>query len=336
MKYAILGAGGMGIQYGVLLQEFAHQQVDFVDTWTENVEKIREQGGAYVSQDGEGRHLVPINVYYPEEYAGDPDVWIVFVKQHQLPEFLERTAPHFREHQVVFSAMNGYGHFEKLAEYFPKHRIYGGTALIGAYVYGPGDFNFTGGAHAKAMNLCAYDEHDVEEDPIERQLFADFQAATLNPTIVRHFLGMCLAKIVFNSVLNTLCTMYQIRFGEFASHPAAPILTERLVDEAYGAAEAAGVQLLGTRESEVETIMHTASIAHPLHYPSMYQDLTRCRPTEVDYINGYIARLGREHGYACPLHELVTQEVHLAEHAFAIHHPDIAAKAASQSVELAD
>ena len=37
-----------------------------------------------------------------------------------------------------------------------------------------------------------------------------------------------------------------------------------------------------------------------------------------------------------PLHEFVTQEVHLAEHAFAIHHPDIAAKAASQSVELAD
>ena len=226
--------------------------------------------------------------------------------------------------------------FRSLAEYFPKHRIYGGTALIGAYVYGPGDFNFTGGAHAKAMNLCAYDEHDVEEDPIERQLFAEFQVATLNPTIVQHFLGMCLAKIVFNSVLNTLCTMYQIRFGEFASHPAAPILTERLVDEAYGAAEAAGVQLLGTRESEVETIMHTASIAHPLHYPSMYQDLTKCRPTEVDYINGYIARLGREHGYICPLHEFVTQEVHLAEHAFAIHHPDIAAKVASQSVELAD
>lgn len=120
MKYAILGAGGMGIQYGVLLQEFAHQQVDFVDTLTENVEKIREQGGAYVSQDGEGRHLVPINVYYPEEYAGDPDVWIVFVKQHQLPEFLERTAPHFREHQVVFSAMNGYGHFKKARRVLPE------------------------------------------------------------------------------------------------------------------------------------------------------------------------------------------------------------------------
>lgn len=89
MKYAVIGAGGMGIQYGVLLQEFAHKDVDFVDTWKPNVEKIREQGGAYVSQDGEDRHLVPINVYYPEEYAGQPDVWIVFLKQMQLDGVLK-------------------------------------------------------------------------------------------------------------------------------------------------------------------------------------------------------------------------------------------------------
>ena len=148
MKYAVIGAGGMGIQYGVLLQEFAHKDVDFIDTWKPNVEKIREQGGAYVSQDGEDRHLVPINVYYPEEYTGQPDVWIVFLKQMQLDGVLKRCAHLFNDKQVVFSAMNGYGHFEKLNEYFVKDRIYGGTALIGAYVYGPGDFNFTGGARA--------------------------------------------------------------------------------------------------------------------------------------------------------------------------------------------
>ena len=141
------------------------------------------------------------------------------------------------------------------------------------------------------------------------------------------FIGMCMAKIVFNSVLNTLCTMYQIRFGEFHAHPDARWLTEQLVDEAYSAAEAAGYQLLGTRETEVETILHTAGVAHPLHYPSMYQDLTKGRPTEVDYINGYIAKVGREHGYECKLHEFLTREVHLAEQAFAIHNPDIVAQA---------
>lgn len=321
LKYAVIGAGGMGIQFGVLLQELAGRDVDFIDGWDENVARIREQGGAYVSQDGRDRRLVPVDVWHPEEYEGDPDVWIVFVKQQQLPGMLRRCAPLFREHQSVFCAMNGYGHFERLAEHFPTSRIYGGTALIGAYVYGPGDFNFTGDAHAKAMSLCAYDGHGPESDPVERALVEDFRAATLNPSVAPDFLGMCLAKIVFNSVLNTLCTMYRIRFGEFAAHPSAPTLTTRLVDEAYDAAEAAGIRLPGTRETEVNTIMHTASTAHPLHYPSMYQDLTRCRPTEVDYINGYIARLGREHGRPCPLHEFLTHEVHLAEHAYAIHHP---------------
>ena len=271
---------------------------------------------------------MPINVYYPEEYVGQPDVWIVFLKQMQLDGVLKRCAHLFNEKQIVFSAMNGYGHFEKLNEYFPKDRIYGGTALIGAYVYGPGDFNFTGGAHAKAMNLCAYaDDVTDEVRKHEQALYEDFATATLNPTIVDNFIGMCMAKIVFNSVLNTLCTMYQIRFGEFHAHPDARWLTEQLVDEAYSAAEAAGYQLLGTRETEVETILHTAGVAHPLHYPSMYQDLTKGRPTEVDYINGYIAKVGREHGYECKLHEFLTREVHLAEQAFAIHNPDIVKQA---------
>ncbi|MDN6769326.1 MAG: 2-dehydropantoate 2-reductase, partial [Bifidobacterium mongoliense] len=184
MKYAVIGAGGMGTQYGVLLQEFAGKDVDFIDTWKPNVERIREQGGTYVSQDGRDRHLVPIDVYYPEEYEGYPDVWIVFLKQMQLEAVLKRCAPLFKEHQVVFSAMNGYGHFEILARYFDTSRIYGGTALIGASIYGPGDVNFTGGAHAKSMNMCAYDGHGADSDPTERTICGDFTAATLNPTIV--------------------------------------------------------------------------------------------------------------------------------------------------------
>jgi 2-dehydropantoate 2-reductase len=315
----------MGTQYGVLLQQEAGRTVDFIDTWKPNVERIREQGGVYVSQDDEDRHLVPINVFYPEEYDGDPDVWIVFLKQMQLDDVLARCAHLFKGHQSVFSAMNGYGHFEKMARYFPTDHIYGGTALIGAEVNGPGDVNFTGGAHAKAMNMCAYDSR-VGVSDVERAIFDDFTAATLNPTIVDDFMGMCMAKIVFNSVLNTLCTMYQIRFGEFMRHPGARWMTEQLVDEAYTAAEKAGITLLGTRESEVDTICHTAGVAHPLHYPSMYQDLTKGRPTEVDYINGYIARIGRENGYVCRLHEFATQELHLAELAFSIHHPEFAGR----------
>lgn len=109
MKYTVIGAGAMGLRYGIQLMENAGCEVDFIDCWQEHVELIREQGGVWAMRDHQGRHLVPVNVCYPEEYQGNPDVWIVFVKQMQLDGVLERCAPLFREHQVAFTAMNGMG-----------------------------------------------------------------------------------------------------------------------------------------------------------------------------------------------------------------------------------
>lgn len=53
----------------------------------------------------------------------------------------------------------------------------------------------------------------------------------------------------------------------------------------------------------------------------MYQDFSKGRPTEVDYINGYIAKIGREHDYVCRTHEFVVQEVHMAEMMRKYHQP---------------
>ena len=90
MKYGIIGAGAMGYRFGVMMQENAGINVDFIDTWEPNVEKVRQQGGVTVSRDHEDRHIVPINIYYPEEYNGHPDVWIIFKKQMQLADELQR------------------------------------------------------------------------------------------------------------------------------------------------------------------------------------------------------------------------------------------------------
>ena len=46
-------------------------------------------------RDHENRHLVPVNIYSPEEYQGEPDVFIVFAKQMTLQDLLERSAHAF-------------------------------------------------------------------------------------------------------------------------------------------------------------------------------------------------------------------------------------------------
>ena len=45
LKYMVLGAGAMGLRFGVLLQELAGAKVDFVDNWAPQVETIKQQGG---------------------------------------------------------------------------------------------------------------------------------------------------------------------------------------------------------------------------------------------------------------------------------------------------
>ena len=299
-----------------MLQETAGIHVDFIDAWDENVNKVREQGGVMVSRDHENRHLVPINMYTPEDYDGDPDVWIVFMKQMQLAEMLERCKHLFKEHQVVFAAMNGWGHFEKLQQYFPDDHIYGGTAMIATVLNGPGDVDFIGKVGVGTMNMCALNE---QVSDVELAMRDDFKAAGLNPTITEDFKGTCMAKVVFNSVVNTLCTMYQIQMGQFISYPGAMDMAQQLINEAYDVCDRAGIRMVNTRQQELEAIDYVSRVANPLHYPSMYQDMSRGRKTEVDYINGYIAKLGRENDYVCRTHEFLTHGVHLAELAFKLH-----------------
>ena len=75
LTYAVLGSGAMELRFGLLLKEHLGAQVDFIDTWKEQVDTIRKQGGVYQSRDGKNRHLIPISIQTPEEYQGKPDVF---------------------------------------------------------------------------------------------------------------------------------------------------------------------------------------------------------------------------------------------------------------------
>ena len=312
MKYGIIGAGAMGYRYGVMLQENAGAQVDFIDTWQPNVEKVREQGGASVARDHENRHIVPINIYYPEEYMGHPDVWIIFKKQMQLADELQRDAKAgiFHDDQYVFSAMNGMGHFEKIAQYFSPDKMVCGTAMIATRMDAPANVDFMGAAGSEVMHMAPYNSETPDETM--QVIFADFQKAVLGPVWAKDWQGMCMSKVVFNAVCNTLCTMFQIQMGQFIAYDGVRDMARQLFDEAFDACERAGIYLIESREEEVESVIEVSK-AYKYHYPSMYQDFSKGRPPEVDYINGYIAKLGREHDYVCRTHEFVVHEVHLAE-----------------------
>lgn len=74
--------------------------------------------------------------------------------------------------------------------------------------------------------------------------------------------------------------------GQFIEYPGVPEMARQLFNESFDACERAGIRLIESRQEEIDSVT-TISKAYKYHYPSMYQDFSKGRPTEVDYINGY-------------------------------------------------
>lgn len=312
MKYTVVGAGAMGLRYGILLQENAGVSVDYVEPTQASLDKIRQQGNkVWKSRDHKDRHQIKINIFSPEEYEGNPDVWIFFMKQMQLQDTLDRLAPKFKAGQTALGAMNGMGHIEKLQHYFDDEHIIGGTAMIATVLNDYGDVDFMG---AESAGSSVYANLTEKPSEVMDQVQKDFQAAHLNPSYTENFMGTLLTKVFFNAVENSIATMFQSRMGQLMAYDGfLEGIARPLVNEAYDAAEAAGIQLIESRDDMVKQVDYVSNVANPLHFPSMYQDFVKGRPTEVDYINGWIADLADKNGTQAPNQHLVTNFVHLAE-----------------------
>ena len=94
------------------------------------------------------------------------------------------------------------------------------------------------------------------------------------------------------------------RTAACASDPTCGALVSALVDEGKAVAAAQGIELDADPE---ELIDHAArpDVAYG-HKASMLQDVEAHRATEVDFLNGGIARFGRELGVPTPLNDAIT------------------------------
>ena len=109
--------------------------------------------------------------------------------------------------------------------------------------------------------------------------------------------------MIFNAATNPVGALTGLTHGRVCEDPALRRLVSGLVDEGKAVASAQGITLDADPE---ELIDHAArpEVAYD-HKASMLQDVEARRQTEIDYLNGGIARFGREHGVPTPLNEAI-------------------------------
>lgn len=133
--------------------------------------------------------------------------------------------------------------------------------------------------------------------------------------------GAVWAKLLLNCSVTTLGAIAARTMRQYIASSAGKEAFRGTYDEALSVALASGTRpermivepippALGEDyDAWIEQIIATYGDLKP----SMLQDFERRRRTEIDFINGYVAQVGREIGVPVSMNAAVTELVHLIE-----------------------
>ena len=117
-------------------------------------------------------------------------------------------------------------------------------------------------------------------------------------------------KLVVNAGINALTALLRVPNGALADSTEARALMADAITEAAAVAQARGTAL-----PYPDPLAHTLAVAQATsaNQSSMLQDILRGSPTEIDAINGAVAREGLRLGVPTPINSMLTALVHTLE-----------------------
>ncbi|WP_426709701.1 2-dehydropantoate 2-reductase [Cetobacterium sp. SF1] len=304
MKITIVGAGAMGSRFGYMLKK-ANHQVELVDTWEPHVKIIQEKG-LLVSQDDKNIQVF-IPAYFPQEVKNIPELIILFTKSMALESTLQSVKNILGPETKVLCLLNGLGHLEVLEKYISRKNIFMGVTLWTAGLLGPGHVNLTGTGSLEIENI----------DPLETKegklIVEALNKADLNCTLSTNVTESIWKKACVNGALNGTCTLLECNIKEFGGLEGSGTLIREIIKEFREVGKVHRVNLnVENIAQEIEGIYSPEKAGD--HYPSMYQDLIQNhRLTEIDYINGYVAKEGKTHNIPTPYNSFLTLLIHSKE-----------------------
>jgi 2-dehydropantoate 2-reductase len=224
------------------------------------------------------------------------DFGIVATKAMHTDAAIAATAHAFSDGSVA-TVQNGIGNEETLARHV--ERVIRGTTFPAGKVLAPGHVQWD------VKGDTTFGPFEPQPAPLEEvERLADAcTRAGMPAKAVADARGPQWRKVIFNASTNPIGALTGLTHGRVCEDPPLRALVSRLVDEGKAVAAAQGIELDADPEDLID---HAAKpeVAYD-HKASMLQDVEARRPTEIDFLNGGIARFGRELGVPTPANEAI-------------------------------
>ncbi len=290
MKIAIMGAGAVGCYYGALLALGGHE-VTLIGR-AAHVEAMNRDG--LHLERAEGSVYVPVRASTGAEGARDAELVLVCVKSADTEEAGRALRPVLGPSTMVLSLQNGVDNAERLHLALGR-AVMPAVVYVGTNMAGPGHVCHHGGGRLVLGGTPALAEL--------------FTRSGIPTKVSQNVQGALWSKVILNCAYNAVSAIAQMPYGRFADFPGAEQVLRDAVDECLAVAARLGVTVPGDVWESVRQI----AITMPAQRSSTAQDLARGRPTEIDYLNGYVVRKGGELGVATPVNRVLHTLVKMLE-----------------------
>lgn len=304
MKIAIAGSGALGSGFGAMLYRQGYD-VTLIDGWKPQAKAVKQEG-LHIDINGENHHLT-MTMYQHNDIPQDAqfDVIFLFTKAMQLQDMLEHIKAHIHDNTIMVCTMNGLKHERLIQHYVDESRIVRGVTTWTAGLESPGHTHLMGVGPVEIGALVPEGQANVDV------VYELLDQSGLNPYKSEQLQQSIWKKICVNGTANALCTILECRLSNLNESDYAKQLIYKITQEIVQVATVDGVHLNG---DEVYNYLIDLNEKVGPHYPSMYQDLiNNNRLTEIDYINGAVAQLGKEHHIDAPVNQFVANLVHAKE-----------------------
>ena len=291
MNIIILGAGAIGSVYGAKLSK--QHDVTLVGG-ASHVEAVQRDGLQIQGLLSETLRLPAVTRLHHIE----PGTLILLTtKVNNNVAAVEPIVPLLPEGTTIVCVQNGL-YSEALVKNLVKDRalVLRAITQVGGVLVRPGVVDHT------VLGYTLLEQHEQSE-----KIAAVLTAAGLDGRIIPDIKKEMWRKVIFNCVINPTTALLNCEVGGIVD-PQLNSLKQQIIDECLAVANADGVAF---DEDFVTLIDRVFAGARTI--ASMRQDLMKGRRTEIDHMNGAVARLGDELGLPCPVNAALTTMIKYLE-----------------------
>jgi 2-dehydropantoate 2-reductase len=295
VRFAVLGAGGVGGYFGARLAAAGHQ-VTFV---ARGRNLVALQANGIVVRSPYGDLAMPVDATDDPSKAAGAQVVLFAVKGHGLAAALPTLTAMLGPDTWVIAVQNGgLAPAEQVAAAIGDHRVVGGGAYISCHLRAPGVLEHHPGP--KGMSLG---EWTGPVSPRLTEFAQTARAAEIDVELVDDVKAMLWGKFAFISALSGGTASTGRSIGEVRATESGARLVESLLREASAVARAEGVALPADYERNTIGLLHSLDGGMR---SSLYEDLSHGRPCELEELQGEVVRRAARVGVPVP----VTATVH--------------------------